>query len=166
MRPAAPRRAVLALAAVCAFAAPLAGCSGADENRSGPSPSPRTSSDTEICIALVGYWAKEVFLERPTSGRDFMQKGLSNGQNEILLAAVEAAQKERERSDSDAALKILDRRVEEGCEKRYRDGKPTEGIWRDPSASATDDASPADGAGAATPGTAVPTTPEPTSPSP
>lgn len=148
MRPAAPYRALLALAAACSFAAPLAGCSGADGDRSGPSPSPRTSSDTEICIALVGYWSKEVFLERPTSGRDFMQKGLSGGQNEILLAAVEAAQKQRERADTDAGLKELDRRVEEGCEKRYRDGKPTEGIWRDePSPTPPDDpgSTPSDG---------------------
>ncbi|MFI6940894.1 hypothetical protein ACIBI4_16590 [Streptomyces sp. NPDC050418] len=135
MRPAAPRRALLALAAACAIAAPLAGCSGTDDDRSGPGPSPRKSSDTEICVALVGYWSKEVFLERPTSGRDFMQKGLSNGQNEILLAAVEAAQKERKRSDTDAALKVLDERVAEGCEKRYKGGKPTEGIWREPSPS-------------------------------
>ncbi|NGO78867.1 hypothetical protein G6045_24880 [Streptomyces sp. YC504] len=133
MRPAAPRRAILALAAVCAIATPLTGCSGTDDDRSGPGPSPRTSSDTEICVALVGYWSKEVFLERPTSGRDFMQKGLSNGQNEILLGAVDAAQKERKRTDTDAALKVLDASVEKGCAERYRNGKPTEGIWREPS---------------------------------
>ncbi len=64
-----------------------------------------------------------------------MQKGLSNGQNEILLGAVEAAQKERKQSDTDAALKVIDKQVKKGCEERYRKGKPTEGIWRDPSSS-------------------------------
>ncbi|MER7172918.1 hypothetical protein [Streptomyces mesophilus] len=133
MRPAARSRALLTLAAAYAIAASLAGCSGPDDDRARPDPSPRTSSDTEICIALVGYWSKEVFLERPTSGRDFMQKGLSNGQNEILLGAVDAAQKERKRTDTDAALKVLDAYVEKGCVERYRNGKPTEGIWREPS---------------------------------
>ncbi|WP_415951006.1 hypothetical protein [Streptomyces sp. KLOTTS4A1] len=135
MRQAAAIRALFAPAALCVITLLLGGCSGTEDNRAVPAPSPRTSSDTEICIALVGYWAKEVFLERPTSGRDFMQKGLSNGQNEILLAAVDAAIRERERAGEEAALKVLDERVAQGCGERYRSGRPSEGIWREPSAS-------------------------------
>ncbi|WP_128557160.1 hypothetical protein [Streptomyces triticagri] len=110
----------------------LAGCQGSSDDGSAPakSPAPRTTSPEEICFDLVSYWAKQELRGGQNSGSGFMQKGLSNGQNTILLAAVEAGRAEQQRHGTTAAEKLMERQVERGCERRYRNGTPTEGIWQ------------------------------------
>ncbi|MFC7306488.1 hypothetical protein ACFQVC_19960 [Streptomyces monticola] len=130
------RTATFALFAALLAPAVLSGCTDAG-GAAGSSPSPRATSDTEICVNLVSYWAKQVLDDRADSGRDFMQKGLSNGQNNILIAAVAAAEAEKKRHGTAAAHKVIDRQVKRKCAERYRHGKPSEGIWRDPTPSST-----------------------------
>ncbi|WP_327356853.1 hypothetical protein [Streptomyces sp. NBC_01304] len=144
MRPSASRRAALALVAALLLPAALTACEGAadDSARPSPSPSPQTDSPQKICFDLVTYWSKQVLVDAPNSGRDYMQKGLSNGQNYILLDAVAAARKERERHGLAAAEKLIDRQVKKKCDARYRNGQPTGHPWQAESESPTGTHSP------------------------
>ncbi|WP_193512114.1 hypothetical protein [Streptomyces griseoloalbus] len=92
------------------------------------SPSPRATSDEELCARLVGYWSREA-LAGTTYG-DYQSMGLSNGQYDILRAAVDAARPVQRRQGTAAAHRLMDREVREGCVDRYRHGGPTEGPWQ------------------------------------
>jgi hypothetical protein len=91
-------------------------------------PSPRTASDEELCAELVGHWSRKA-LEGDTYG-DYQSMGLSDGQYDILRAAVAAARPVEERQGTRAAHELMARRIREGCVDRYRDGGPTGGPWQ------------------------------------
>lgn len=132
----APRRASRSLAAtlVTALALPaaLTACDGSPAHSAAsatPSPSARATSPARICTDKVTYWAKQVLVNAPNSGRDYMQKGLSNAENNILVAAVTAAKAERKRHGLDAARKLIDRQVSAACTERNRHGQHSGNPW-------------------------------------
>ncbi|MDT0403666.1 MULTISPECIES: hypothetical protein [Streptomyces] len=108
----------------------VTGCdASAPGGRAGSTPpSPRTASDEELCVRLVGYWSREA-LEGDGYG-DYQSMGLSNGQYDILRAAVAAARPVERRQGMQAARELLDRQVRTGCAGRYRGGGPTGGPWQ------------------------------------
>src|SRR5690606_34033228 len=96
------------LAAVLLAGLPVAGCGspGADKDTGAPSvsaaaPSPRATSAEDVCVRLVTHWSREVL--GGTAYGDYQSMGLSNGQYEILRAAVAAARPVRERQGTEAA---------------------------------------------------------------
>ncbi|MFE9770139.1 hypothetical protein ACFYOV_00355 [Streptomyces sp. NPDC005931] len=91
-------------------------------------PSPRATSAEEVCVALVTHWSRKV-LDGTTYG-DYQSMGLSNGQYDILRAAVEQARPVRERQGTAAAHEVIDRQVREACAERHRGGRPSQGPWR------------------------------------
>ena len=101
----------------------------ASDRRTGSAPpSPRATSDEELCAKLVGYWSRKA-LEGDTYG-DYQSMGLSDGQYDILRAAVAAARATEKRQGAEAARELMVRKVHEGCVDRYRGGKPTGGPWQ------------------------------------
>ena len=79
-------------------------------------------------MKLVGYWARKA-LDSDGYG-DYQSMGLSNGQYDILRAAVAAARPVERRQGVEAARKLVDRQVRTGCAGRYRGGGPTGGPWQ------------------------------------
>lgn len=94
---------------------------------SADSPSPSATPPAHLCAQIIGYWARRT-LTGDTYG-DYQSMGLSDGQYEILRRVVDAARAERERADTRAAHRLIDRRAGELCEERYRSGEPTGGPW-------------------------------------
>ena len=92
------------------------------------SPSPRTTPPEELCARVVSYWSRKV-LDGTTYG-DYQSMGLSNGQYEILRTVVDAAREEKKRQGAEAADKLIDRQVREGCADWYRTGGPSKGPWQ------------------------------------
>ncbi|MFE4869647.1 hypothetical protein [Streptomyces sp. NPDC056682] len=132
-------RAPLALAGTLAAVALLAGCDGAhhplDEAtvpisaRGANSPSPQATSPQDLCTHLIVYWAKQELDQGRGSGLDYQEKGLSDGQNEILLATLTAARKERAAHGAAAGDRLIEQQAHLGCAERYRNGTPTTDPW-------------------------------------
>ncbi|MFI5566179.1 hypothetical protein ACIA6T_02120 [Streptomyces sp. NPDC051740] len=99
---------------------------GADGGRATP-PSPRVTSDEDLCAKLVGHWARQVLNGR-TYG-DYQSMGLSGGQYDILREVVDSARAAERRGTADPGQSI-DREAREGCAERYRAGGPGKGPWR------------------------------------
>ncbi|WP_175407832.1 hypothetical protein [Streptomyces sp. TRM64462] len=116
----------LAVAALALTAA----CTGPHDTTAAPanSPYPHTTSPTELCVSLLTHWAREELAGRAQG--DYQQKALSNGQNEILLAVVEAARGERERAGPEAADRLAVAEIRRRCTERYEGGSPTTHPWR------------------------------------
>ncbi|MFG3285926.1 hypothetical protein [Streptomyces sp. NPDC048111] len=129
----------LALAGVLAAGGAVAGCSHAGESsaRGTPAPasaspnppSPHTTSPAELCTHLITYWARRELDEGQGSGLDYQEKGLSDGQNAILLSALAAARAERAAHGAAAGDRVIGQRAEQGCAERYRNGPPTGDPW-------------------------------------
>ncbi|WP_189762387.1 hypothetical protein [Streptomyces xanthochromogenes] len=129
------------IALVCALAAAggLAGCSSSDDatphvapspTASTPnSPSPHATSPAELCTHLITYWAKQELDEGQGSGLDYQEKGLSDGQNAILLTTLTAARAERAAHGAAAGDRLIEQRAQQGCAERYRNGTPTTDPW-------------------------------------
>ncbi|WP_331446023.1 hypothetical protein [Streptomyces xanthochromogenes] len=129
------------IALVCALAAAggLAGCSSSDDatphvapssSASTPnSPSPHATSPAELCTHLITYWAKQELDEGQGSGLDYQEKGLSDGQNAILLTTLTAARAERAAHGAAAGDRLIEQRAQQGCAERYRNGTPTTDPW-------------------------------------
>ncbi|GHB28077.1 hypothetical protein GCM10010331_13110 [Streptomyces xanthochromogenes] len=126
---------------MCALAAAggLAGCSSSDDatphvapspTASTPnSPSPHATSPAELCTHLITYWAKQELDEGQGSGLDYQEKGLSDGQNAILLTTLTAARAERAAHGAAAGDRLIEQRAQQGCAERYRNGTPTTDPW-------------------------------------
>ncbi|WP_406509093.1 hypothetical protein [Streptomyces sp. NBC_00212] len=129
----------LAAAGALALSAALAGCSAghgstpASTPSQSPStlnsPSPHTTSPAELCTHLITYWAKQELDAGQGSGLDYQEKGLSDGQNEILLATLAAARKERAAHGAAAGDRLIEQQAQQGCAERYRNGTPTTDPW-------------------------------------
>lgn len=91
------------------------------------SPSPRVTSDEDLCTKIVGHWSRRV-LEGRTYG-DYQSMGLSGGQYDILREVVDAA-RAAERRGTAKIGQLIDRQAREGCAARYRAGGPGGGPWR------------------------------------
>ncbi|MER0445024.1 hypothetical protein ABR738_10665 [Streptomyces sp. Edi4] len=123
--------AFLAVAALAGCTAQPAGPSQA-ATRTGieaNSPSPGATSPQDLCVRLITYWARQELDQGKGSGLDYQEKGLSDGQNEILLAALAAARPERAAHGAAAGDRVVERRAREGCDERYRNGAPSGGPW-------------------------------------
>ncbi|QEU85204.1 hypothetical protein [Streptomyces viridosporus] len=103
--------------------APPAGTGGGAPS----SPSPRVTSDEDLCAKLVGHWSRRV-LEGRTYG-DYQSMGLSGGQYDILREVVDAARAAERRGTAEIG-QLIDRQAREGCAARYRTGGPGGGPWR------------------------------------
>ncbi|MER7737741.1 hypothetical protein ABTX34_05290 [Streptomyces sp. NPDC096538] len=114
----------------------VAGCgaAGSGEARGIPStapgpasPSPRVTSDVDLCVSIVGHWSREVLDGRGYG--DYQSMGMSGGQYEILREVVDAARAAR-RQGTDRVEGLIGRQSREGCEAWYRGGGPGEEPWR------------------------------------
>lgn len=118
----------------------LTGCAGPDSGHAGratasaeadgagtASPSPRTTSDEELCASIVGHWSREVLDDRAYG--DYQSMGLSGGQYDILREVVDSARAAK-RQGADDIGDLIDRQAREGCAEWYRAGGPGEGPWR------------------------------------
>lgn len=99
---------------------------GADGGRT-TSPSPRVTSDEDLCTKLVGHWARQVLNGR-TYG-DYQSMGLSGGQYDILREVVDSARTAERQGTADLG-QLIDREAREGCAEWYRAGGPGKGPWR------------------------------------
>ncbi|MEV3991765.1 hypothetical protein AB0J57_22915 [Streptomyces sp. NPDC049837] len=107
----------------------LVGCaSGQHTDDEANSPSAQATSPIELCVALIGHWAREEVAGRAKG--DFMQKGLSGGQNEILLAVVAAAREELRRAGAEAAESMIEKETNRRCAERHGSGGPTGHPWQ------------------------------------
>ncbi|MGW2813019.1 hypothetical protein [Streptomyces sp. NPDC001415] len=131
-------RAHLALAGALAAVAALGGCTTGHSDPPGTatlsasapdSPSPQATSPAELCTHLITYWAKQELDAGQGSGLDYQEKGLSDGQNEILLATLAAARKERAAHGAAAGDRLIEQQARQGCAERYRNGAPTTDPW-------------------------------------
>ncbi|MEU9193529.1 hypothetical protein [Streptomyces hundungensis] len=138
MTPRARPRARWTLVGALAVSAALAGCSTtAAPPRGAPSttapsinsPSPHVTSPAELCAHLVTYWAEQELDQGQGSGLDYQEKGLSDGQNAILLTALAAARTERAAHGTAAGDRVIEQRAKQGCDERYRNGTPTTDPW-------------------------------------
>ncbi|MCT9088237.1 hypothetical protein N4G70_05090 [Streptomyces sp. ASQP_92] len=138
MTPRARPRARWTLLGALAASAALAGCSTTGpSSHSTPSttvtvansPSPHVTSPAELCVHLVTYWAEQELDQGQGSGLDYQEKGLSDGQNAILLTALAAARKERAAHGAAAGDRVIEQEARQGCEERYRNGTPTTDPW-------------------------------------
>ncbi|WP_344011748.1 hypothetical protein [Streptomyces thermospinosisporus] len=102
--------------------------SGAASAPAASSPSPGATSAEAVCVKLVTHWSREVLAG--TAYGDYQSMGLSNGQYEILRDAVAAARPVVKRQGPEAAQRVIDRQVRQGCAERYQDGGPSEGPWQ------------------------------------
>ncbi|KES04714.1 hypothetical protein BU52_24135 [Streptomyces toyocaensis] len=91
------------------------------------SPSPRVTSDEDLCAELVGHWSRQV-LDGDTYG-DYQSMGLSGGQYDILREVVDSARAARRQGTPDVG-RLIDREAREGCAEWYRAGGPGEGPWQ------------------------------------
>src|SRR4051812_15403987 len=92
------------------------------------SPPPQAPPPEALCPRIVKYWTRRQ-LKDDTYG-DYQSMGLSNGQYEILMDAVDAARPTWKRGDTKAAEQAIDRTARAGCEKWYRNGGPSKGPWQ------------------------------------
>ncbi|CAL9426831.1 hypothetical protein SUDANB15_01953 [Streptomyces sp. enrichment culture] len=99
---------------------------GADGGRT-TTPSPRVTSDEDLCTKLVGHWSRKV-LDGRTYG-DYQSMGLSGGQYDILREVVDSARAAERQGVTDVG-RLIDREAREGCVEWYRAGGPGEGPWR------------------------------------
>lgn len=125
-----------AFAAVLATALAVAGCGAAESGHARDaappagrpsSPSPRVTSDADLCTEIVGHWSREV-LDGGTYG-DYQSMGLSGGQYDILRDVVDSARAAERQGASDIG-QLIDREARERCVAWYRAGGPGEGPWR------------------------------------
>ncbi|BFO20633.1 hypothetical protein SHKM778_70210 [Streptomyces sp. KM77-8] len=79
-------------------------------------------------MRLVGYWSRKA-LDGGGYG-DYQSMGLSDGQYDILRAAVAAARPVERLQGREVARKLIKRQVRAGCADRYRDGGPADGPWQ------------------------------------
>lgn len=79
-------------------------------------------------MRLLAHWSREV-LEGPAYG-DHQSTGLSNGQDDILREAVDAARPVRKRQVPQVEQAVIDRQACEACTGRYRTGTPGPDPWR------------------------------------
>src|SRR4051812_9935373 len=93
-----------------------------------PPPPPEPTSPQDLCTRIVTYWSRRQ-LKDDTYGA-YQSMGLSNGQYEILMDAVDAARPTWKRGDTKAAEQAIDRTARAGCEKWYRNGGPSKGPWQ------------------------------------
>ncbi|EST39503.1 hypothetical protein N566_01605 [Streptomycetaceae bacterium MP113-05] len=124
-------RSLIRLAPVIAAVTALTAC-GADGSppraEEIPASSERASSTPkppeELCVDLVAHWA-----ERELSGDsgygDYQSRGLSDGQNNILLEVVAEAKAEREKRGKAAAARLIEREARQRCAEFHKDGGPT-----------------------------------------
>ncbi|MFI6683476.1 hypothetical protein [Streptomyces sp. NPDC050485] len=124
----------LAASAALAVSAALTGCSTTSEAPAHPSlspnsPSAQPTSPQDLCTHLIVYWAKQELDAGQGSGLDYQEKGLSDGQNEILLATLTAARKERAAHGAAAGDRLIEQQAQRGCAERYRNGTPTTDPW-------------------------------------
>lgn len=122
------------LPAVLAAAPAVAGCGTAGPGTARDaspaartSPSPRATSDVDLCVRIVGHWSREVLDGRGYG--DHQSMGMSGGQYEILREVVEAARAARREGARDVG-RVTGRQAREGCVAWYRSGGPGEGPWR------------------------------------
>ncbi|WBB63414.1 hypothetical protein O7599_13200 [Streptomyces sp. WMMC500] len=109
------------------LAAALTACGGSEdtagrgEKSSSPSadPSPSATSREAVCVRLITYWAHDQLKPGGGSQSDYQQKGLSDGQNTILLDVVELAKKERRENGDVASRALVEREVKKRCAERY-----------------------------------------------
>ncbi|MEU3944897.1 hypothetical protein [Streptomyces sp. NPDC029526] len=78
-------------------------------------------------MRLVAHWSRKVL--DGTAYGDYQSMGLSNGQYDILRAAVAAAGPVKRRQGRSAAHRLIDRRVREACADRHRGDGPAERPW-------------------------------------
>uniref|UniRef100_UPI0015F0C2A5 hypothetical protein n=1 Tax=Streptomyces phytophilus TaxID=722715 RepID=UPI0015F0C2A5 len=102
-------RAPLAPAALLAVV--LTACGGGPDEPTGRdeapvAPSPSTATPEAVCVRLITYWAHDQLRPGGGSQSDYQQKGLSDGQNTILLDVVEQARKERRANGAAAARQL------------------------------------------------------------
>ncbi|WP_326799321.1 hypothetical protein OG946_31340 [Streptomyces sp. NBC_01808] len=93
---------------------------GRDEARTPPSRS--AASPEAVCVRLITYWAHDQLGPGGGSQSDYQGKGLSDGQNTILLDIVEEAAKERRANGAAAARRLVDSEVRKRCAERYDEG--------------------------------------------
>lgn len=131
-----------ALALVVLLAAPAVGCGAAQPDGAAKgtatgspadaAPAPRTTSPQDLCVRVVGHWAREA-LRRSAEGYgaygDYQSMGLSDRQYALLTEVVDAARAERRSRGERAAEALIGRRTEAGCAGFARDGVPAEGPW-------------------------------------
>ncbi|MFD3627426.1 hypothetical protein [Streptomyces sp. NPDC058698] len=130
-----------ALVAVLLTGSAVAGCGATDSGHTrgdpaagngpgdghGSAPSPRVTSDVDLCTKIVGHWSREVLDGRGYG--DYQSMGLSGGQYEILREVVDTARAAK-RQGAAATGRLIDRQAREGCLAWYRGGGPGEGPWR------------------------------------
>lgn len=141
----APRRASAAAAATVLLGAALLGCgsgprgdsasagSSAGAASPGTSPAPEPTAPQRLCADLVAHWAGVILDagDGPDAVRlDYQSMGLSGGQNDILLAVLDAARAERRDKGPAAARELTAREAERRCAERYRSGTPSGGPWQ------------------------------------
>src|SRR4051812_18990493 len=105
----------VALLAVLATA-----CTSGGSGAVAPSPSTAAPPTAEqLCARLVTHWALDRLRPDGGTGADYQQMGLSDGQNTILLEAVERA-RARQRAHGPAAGRAEARRVvAQRCAERH-----------------------------------------------
>ncbi|GAA2128787.1 hypothetical protein [Streptomyces synnematoformans] len=109
------------------LAAALTACGGSDDTAgrgeespsSSAAPSPSATSHEAVCVRLITYWAHDQLKPGGGSQSDYQQKGLSDGQNTILLDVVELARKERRENGEAAGRALVEREVKKRCAERY-----------------------------------------------
>ncbi|MEY7979716.1 hypothetical protein AB8O53_25750 [Streptomyces pilosus] len=125
-----------AIASVLAAAWAVAGCGAADSGHPrtadppagrSASPSPRVTSDEDLCTRIVGHWSRELLDGRGYG--DYQSMGLSGGQYDILREVVDSARAARRQGTADVG-KLIDREARAGCAAWYRSGGPGTGPWR------------------------------------
>lgn len=134
MRPSRLRRALALTATLCVLLPVAAACgdSGTDHaqgTRTPTTPAPRTTSPEDLCAILIVKWGRDVYDFGKEPYGDYQNQGLSNGQYEILLDVLKAAQAERAHHGADAGRKLMRRQAQEKCDDRYRNGGPGPNPW-------------------------------------
>lgn len=105
----------------------LTACGGGPDEPAGRGeapapPSPSAASPEAVCVRLITYWAHDQLEAGGGSQSDYQQKGLSDGQNTILLDVVARARKEAHASGAAAARKLVESEVRKRCAERYDEG--------------------------------------------
>nr|WP_086705527.1 hypothetical protein [Streptomyces sp. BJ20] len=90
-------------------------------------PSPKATSDVDLCVSIVRHWSREVLDGRGYG--DYQSMGMSGGQYDILREVVDAARAARRQGARDVD-RLTERQARAGCTAWYRSGGPGEGPWR------------------------------------
>ncbi len=125
----APLRAVLLVAAlaVTGCAAEGSRAARAPSPSMADGPSPKATSDVDLCVSIVGHWSREVLDGRGYG--DYQSMGMSGGQYDILREVVDSARTARRKGAGNIDV-LMERQAREGCAAWYRSGGPGEGPWR------------------------------------